>query len=131
MRKSIGRRTRKGGYQACLGKCEKPADITREAGELTARFRRSYFGKGDLARSAAAEDERRRAERIAEKAVVKVELNKLKAADASVREFDRWIKLIVPALIATAGYRQHDRGQWRLRADVYHQRRKERSRCSG
>jgi hypothetical protein len=72
------------------------------------RVIREYVGTGPRAEEAAAADEARRRQQFADRAA-------LEALDADAAELDALAELFAHAALLVAGYRQHDRGQWRKR----------------
>jgi hypothetical protein len=87
---------------------------TRRAG---GRFVREYVGTGRPADLAAADDARRRAERLAARSAWQQERARLEALDAPVAELDRLATLAVRMALEATGYHQHNRGKWRKRRD--------------
>ena len=79
------------------------------------RVRRVYVGSGTKAVRAAEEDERRRAARQAQVAAERAEKARLSAIHDKSRSFTSAVDLLVKAALLAAGYRQHDRGEWRKR----------------
>jgi hypothetical protein len=73
------------------------------------RVRSVYVGGGKVGRDAAAADAARRADRAARRGRVA----ELLARDAALSEFCAAVEALARAALLAAGYRQHDRGQWR------------------
>jgi hypothetical protein len=77
------------------------------------RCRRVYVGTGSLAELAAAEDDQRRAERMAERAAWQADLARLEAVDVSLQEVEGVINLLFCVVLTATGHRRHARGEWR------------------
>jgi len=83
--------------------------------KVNGRVVREYLGSGAPGQIAALEDEyerRRREEQAAYERELREELD---ALDASVEELSRASDLLVRTALIVSGYRQHNRGEWRLR----------------
>ena len=81
------------------------------------RVTKEYLGTGPLAELAAAADVEQREERDAARAVWRQERADLEALD---QQLDAWwnaSRVLLTATLYTEGYYQHDRGEWRKRAD--------------
>jgi hypothetical protein len=83
-----------------------------------ATVRRVYLGRGEAARLAALEDDRRRTERLARSLAWRDEEARRGTADARLRELDELAEVLARAALAAAGYHRHDRGAWRRRRHV-------------
>ncbi len=77
--------------------------------------RRVYVGTGPQAEEAAAEDLRQRAERKARRQALRAAEARLRAADAPVTNLEGLVRLLTAAALTSAGFYQHDRGEWRRR----------------
>lgn len=77
------------------------------------RRRRVYIGVGAVAEYAAAEDAVRRAERLAARVTLRADRARVAGAETAVRAFDDLVVSLARAALLAAGYRRHDRGQWR------------------
>ena len=77
-----------------------------------------YYGRGPTAELVAEMDtadiEARRAKAEKERR----ERDRCQKADAHLSEFAHGSDLLMQAVLVSAGYRQHDRGEWRRRMDV-------------
>lgn len=80
---------------------------------IAGRQVREYVGTGRVAELVAADDARQRAERLAVRAAWRAERARLEALDAPVDELDALADTLLRAYLTLAGYRQHDRGEWR------------------
>jgi len=76
---------------------------------------REYVGKGPLAELVAQTDalQRRRLEEEAN--TWRAECQHLEDLDRSVEELDEVARVLTRAALLTAGFRQHNRGEWRKR----------------
>ncbi len=81
------------------------------------RVVREYIGSGVLGQIAALEDEHERRQREEQAAYWKEEQQDLDALEGSVVELSEASDLLVRAVLLTSGYRQHNRGEWRLRRE--------------
>jgi hypothetical protein len=72
-----------------------------------------YVGTGAYAEQEAANDQRRIAERKAQRLAHKAELARIQGIENQVKSFDDLADLVARASLVAAGYRQHDRGPWR------------------
>jgi hypothetical protein len=77
------------------------------------RVVREYVGGGEAGEAAAREDAAERDRREAVRQLVRAERDQLGELDALVGELVRLADLVARAALLAAGYRQHDRGQWR------------------
>jgi hypothetical protein len=77
------------------------------------RVVRRYVGAGDVGELAAAADACRRAQRQAQASELKAERARWQAAEQLLRELDAGVDLLAQAALLAAGFRQHDRGEWR------------------
>jgi len=84
---------------------------------VAGRVTREYVGRGHLAELIAAGDASLRALRLAERAAWDAERVRLEALDATVADLDRLVTATLRAYLTLAGYRQHDRGEWRKTRD--------------
>jgi hypothetical protein len=78
---------------------------------------RQYCGTGAEGQLAAALDARRRRERQARRLAVQADRDRWARAEAPVSELDHVTTLLVRAALLGAGFRQHERGEWRKRRD--------------
>ena len=81
------------------------------------RVVREYVGGGVLGQIAALEDEYQRRRREEQAAYSEELLGELDALDASVEELSEASDLLVRATLIVSGYRQHNRGEWRMRRE--------------
>ncbi len=81
------------------------------------RVIREYVGGGPLGQLAALEDEHERRQREEQAAYWKEEQEDLDALEAPVEELTEASDLLVRAALLASGYRQHNRGEWRLRRE--------------
>ncbi len=77
------------------------------------RVHRDYVGSGLLGALAAREDATRRHEREAQRAALVAEHHRLGILDAPLLELDTLADALTAGALLLAGYRQHDRGDWR------------------
>jgi len=85
--------------------------------KLNGRVLREYFGGGPLGQLAALQDEREKRQREEQAAYWREEQEALDALEAPVDEFSEATDLLVRAALLASGYRQHNRGEWRLRRE--------------
>ena len=78
---------------------------------------RRYVGGGMLGQLAALQDEHGRLRREEEAARWKKEEERLEAIAAPVDEFCEVAETITRAALLAAGFRRHNRGEWRRRRD--------------
>lgn len=84
---------------------------------VNGRFVKEYVGAGpDAELWANVEEANRRSERVRVEAE-KAEHKRLEELDAEVDAACKSISLIARVALVAAGYRQHKRGEWRLRRD--------------
>ncbi len=81
--------------------------------KVAGRVIREYVGAGVLGEIAALEDEYKRRCREEEAAYWREERERLDAFDREARELDDLAELLTRAALLEAGYRQHERGEWR------------------
>lgn len=74
---------------------------------------REYVGSGLLAELAAQHDALDRLRREKEARLWREERERLEALDAQTRELNDLAELLTRAALLAAGYRQHERGEWR------------------
>ena len=79
------------------------------------RMIREYVGGGILGQLAAQMDDLERERREEQAARWNEEQEKLNALEAPVEELSEASDLLVRAALLASGYRQHNRGEWRLR----------------
>jgi hypothetical protein len=76
---------------------------------------REYVGTGPAAEAAAADDARRRAERMAARTQLQSLMAQDQDADAAVAAFDAAVEALMRGALVAAGFHQHARGAWRRR----------------
>ena len=81
------------------------------------RVVREYVGGGVLGEIAALEDEYERRRRGEEAAFWKEERERLEELVAPVEELCEEAEVLVRAALIAAGYRRHNRGEWRKRRE--------------
>src|SRR5215470_10747097 len=81
------------------------------------RPRRLYAGTGQAAELAATADALRRLNREIEARERQAEETRLREAEAALLGLCAGAELLARAALAAAGYRRHDRGQWRRRRE--------------
>jgi hypothetical protein len=81
------------------------------------RVVREYVGSGVLGRIAALEDEHERRRREEQAAYWREEQQDHDALQGAVDELSDVSDLLVRATLLASGYRQHNRGEWRLRRE--------------
>jgi hypothetical protein len=74
---------------------------------------REYFGVGDVAVLIAKLDTLERRQRVAARQAQQQIRMQLKALDSVVAEVWNGIEIVARAALVAAGYRQHQRGEWR------------------
>jgi hypothetical protein len=79
------------------------------------RVVREYVGGGILGELAARMDAEERRRRQEEATAWREERKSLEALDAPVEELYRVTEILSRAVFVAAGYRQHNRGEWRMR----------------
>ena len=79
------------------------------------RVQRIYFGRGPEAELAAALDEQQQVDRLAEWKVQRAESAQLKNLTDVAHSLNCLAEAMSLAALYSAGYRQHDRGEWRRR----------------
>jgi hypothetical protein len=85
----------------------------REAG----RVRRVYVGRGLAAEVADGMDRLVRLKREHDREALRAEGAEVDALDGPLRELDELADLVARAALLAAGYRQHNRGEWRKRRE--------------
>ena len=81
------------------------------------RVVREYIGSGALGQIAALEDKYERQRREEQAAYSRELLEDLDALDASVAELSDASDVLVRAALSVSGYRQHNRGEWRMKRE--------------
>jgi len=81
------------------------------------RVVREYIGGGPLGQLAALQDEHERQRREEQAAYWREVQQDLDALEASVNELSEASDLLVRTALLASGYRQHNRGEWRLRRE--------------
>jgi hypothetical protein len=82
---------------------------------IAGKMQRTYFGRGPEAELAAALDEQKQVDRQARWEAQRVESARLQDLIDAVHALSTFAETMSLAALITAGYRQHDRGQWRRR----------------
>jgi hypothetical protein len=77
------------------------------------RVIREYVGSGPLAEIAAQQDALDRLRREEEARLLREERERLEVLDRETRELNDLAELLTHAALLVAGYRQHERGEWR------------------
>jgi hypothetical protein len=85
--------------------------------KVNGRVVREYVGTGLAGELAADLDELKRERRAAERARDRQERARLEALDASLNELNDLADLLARAALLAAGFRQHNRGEWRKRRE--------------
>jgi hypothetical protein len=80
---------------------------------LNGRRVRLYYGSGERAEQAAAEDEYRQALRTLTRNAIKRHVNRFAAPDAILARLEGMTRCLTRASLLAAGFRQHDLGEWR------------------
>jgi len=83
----------------------------REGGRVI----REYVGRGPFANVAAHEDQARQQRREAERRTWRQEQEQVRRLEQPLEELDSLCALLMWAAFEDAGYRRHDRGEWRRR----------------
>ena len=78
---------------------------------------REYVGGGVLGESAALQDEYERRQREEEAALEKEQRQRLGDLMAPVDELCEAAEILTQVVLVTAGYRRHNRGEWRKRRE--------------
>lgn len=81
--------------------------------KVDGRVIREYIGAGPIAELIAQRDEAERERREEEARAWREEREDLDALDAQTREIDDLAELLARTALLAAGYRQHERGEWR------------------
>lgn len=76
---------------------------------------REYVGGGLIGALTADEDAEQQARRAREAADLKAERERWEALEAPLKSLDARASALMRATLLLAGYRQHDRGEWRKR----------------
>jgi hypothetical protein len=79
--------------------------------------RREYLGRGLAAELAAGIAQLERARREHDRQALRAERAEVEALDRPLRELDRLADLVARAALTAAGYRRHNRGEWRRRRE--------------
>ena len=81
------------------------------------RVVREYVGGGTLGHLAALQDAQERRRREEEAALCKEERERLEALVAPVEDLCEAAEILYRAVLLSAGYRRHQRGQWRKKRE--------------
>jgi hypothetical protein len=81
--------------------------------KVNGRVVREYFGKGVSAECIAAIDEENRMLRALQREAEREAREEVEALDGQVNAVEEIADLLARAALIVAGYRQHNRGQWR------------------
>jgi hypothetical protein len=76
---------------------------------------KDYIGTGPVAEATAQLDEENRRRRDEAAESWKVEMRRMEALEAPIEELCDAAETLARAALVAAGYRQHNRGEWRLR----------------
>jgi len=79
------------------------------------RVVRDYIGGGKIGELSAQFEALKREEREAERAIARTEREEIDELDSPLAELDELADLVMKAALLAAGYRQHNRGNWRKR----------------
>ena len=74
---------------------------------------REYYGGGKVGERAAEEDRRRGLERAQDRLAWKDLKDELEKTDAALEAMNAICRFYMHAVLESAGYHQHDRGEWR------------------
>jgi hypothetical protein len=85
--------------------------------KVGARVVREYVGGGTLGHTAALQDARERQRREEEATLWKEERERLEALVASVEDLCEAAEILYRAALLAAGYRRHQRGEWRRKRE--------------
>lgn len=88
---------------------------------VAGRVVREYVGTGPLAELTAAVDADARAERAAARQRLLVERQRVDTVSAAVSAVADLAEALARVALVAAGYRRHDRGQWRKRRGAHDQ----------
>ena len=83
--------------------------------KVNGRIVREYVGSGEAGKLAAQIDAIRRADREMERDLRRMEKAELAVLDAPLKELNDLANLLARSALVAAGYRQHNRGEWRKR----------------
>jgi hypothetical protein len=81
------------------------------------RVVREYVGGGILGELAARMDAEERQRREEEAVAWKEERERIRKLEGPIEELSESTNLLVRAVLLASGYRQHNRGEWRLRRE--------------
>ena len=82
---------------------------------VNGRVVREYVGSGEVAEVIAQLDALDREERRQMEEAFRAECERLDAADRAAGEFSALVDTLAQGALVAAGYRQHNRGEWRRR----------------
>jgi hypothetical protein len=83
--------------------------------KVNGRVVREYVGSGKVAEAAAQQDAIKRQQREAERDAFREKRAEQTAFDAQMKQLDEVTDLLAGAALMAAGYRRHNRGEWRKR----------------
>jgi len=83
--------------------------------KMNGRVLREYVGGGIGGQLAALIDEERRAERQANATALRAEQAQIEEAERTLESLTELSKRVTRGVLQVAGYRQHNRGEWRRR----------------
>ena len=83
--------------------------------KINGRVVREYVGTGPLAELAALMDDEDRLRREEEARAWREEKERIRALEVPMEELCRAAEVLTQAALLTAGYRKHNRGEWRKR----------------
>ena len=84
---------------------------------MDGRVVKEYVGTGLLAELIADVEEATRQAETSRLEAERAERERLEAQDAEIGDVCEAIELVAQAALVEAGYRQHNRGEWRLKRD--------------
>ena len=81
------------------------------------RVVREYVGRGEVAEASAQLDAAEREERRLKEEAFRAECARLEAMDQVTEEFSVLVDNLARVALVAAGYRKHNRGEWRRKRD--------------
>ena len=85
--------------------------------KVAGRVVREYVGTGPLAELAAELDAEERRQRQEQRQVWREELERMEALEGSIEELCEASEVLARAALVVAGYRRHNRGEWRKKRE--------------